>query len=88
MTGLVDTDRYTHGCIQLPALWTDAEFVGTLERGSPIAQCVPVPRDALTLEFGELIGDAAQEFMRTQTAVNTESGTYRRRFRVAKPGSG
>lgn len=87
LTGLVDTDRYTHGCIQFPALWTDPEFVGVLERGLPVAQCIPVPRDAPVLEFGELVGDAAKEFVRTQSAVNTESGTYRRRFRVAKPGS-
>jgi len=88
LTGLVDTDRYKNGCIQFPALWRDANFVGVLERGLPVAQCVPVPRDALTLEFGELVGDAARDFMRTQDMVNAESGTYRRRFRVSKPGSG
>jgi hypothetical protein len=88
LTGLVDTDRYTHGCIQFPALWVDENFVGVLERGLPIAQCVPVHRDALALEFGELEGEAAQIFMHTQERVNAEPGTYRRHFRVAKPGGG
>lgn len=87
LTGLVDTDEYKDGCIQFPALWRDPDFVGVLERGLPIAQCVVVPRDAPSLAFGELVGDAARDFMRTQGAVNAESGTYRRRFRVAKPGS-
>jgi hypothetical protein len=87
LTGLVDTDRYKNGCIQFPALWRDADFVGVLERGMPIAQCVVVPRDGLSLEFGELVGDAADDFMSTQAAVNTEPGTYRRRFRAPKPGS-
>ena len=87
LTGLVDTDRYKNGCIQFPALWRDADFVGVLERGMPIAQCVVVPRDGLSLEFGELVGDAADDFMSTQAAVNTESGTYRRHFRAPKPGS-
>jgi hypothetical protein len=87
LTGLVDTDRYTHGCIQFPALWTDADFVGVLERGLPVAQCITVSREALTLEFGELVGDSAKAFMRTQNAVNAEPGAYRRHFRVAKPGS-
>lgn len=86
LTGLVDTDRYTHGCIQFPALWRDPDYVGVLARGLPVAQCLPVPREALSLEFGELVGDAAQEFMDTMAAVNTEPGTYRRRFRVGKPG--
>lgn len=86
LTGLVDTDRYKDGCIQFPALWRDPDFVGVLERGLPVAQCVPVSREALTLEFGELVGDAARDFMDTMEAVNAEPGAYRRRFRVAKPG--
>ncbi len=88
LTGLVDTDRFKDGCIQFPALWRDPNFVGVLERGLPIAQCVPVPREALTLEFGELVGDAAGDFLRTLDAVNAGPGAYRRHFRVAKPGSG
>ncbi len=88
LTGLVDTDRYKDGCIQFPALWTDPEFAGVLERGLPIAQCVVVPREALALEFGELVGDAARDFMRTRDTVNAGPGAYRRHFRVAKPGSG
>jgi hypothetical protein len=87
LTGLVDTDRYKDGCIQFPALWRDPDFVGVLERGLPIAQCLPVPRDALTLEFGELVGGAAQDFMRTQEQVNAQPGAYRRHYRVPKPGS-
>ncbi len=87
LTGLVDTDRYKDGCIQFPALWRDPDFVGVLERGLPIAQCVAVPRDALTLEFGELAGDAARDFIRTLDAVNAAPGAYRRHFRVPKPGS-
>lgn len=85
LTGIVDTDRFKHGCIQLPALWRDRDFIGVLERGTPVAQCVPIRRDALSLEFGELVGEAAREFMETLEAINTETGTYRRRFRAAKP---
>ena len=45
---------------------------------------VPVTRAALSLEFGELTGDAARDFMETMDAVNAEPGAYRRRFRVAR----
>ncbi len=86
LTGLVDTDRYKDGCIQFPALWRDPDYVGVLERGMPVAQCVPVTRASLSLEFGELTGDAAKDFMATMDAVNAEPGAYRRQFRVAKPG--
>jgi hypothetical protein len=85
LTGVVDTDRFKDGCIQFPALWCDPDFVGILEAGTPVAQCVPVARNALEMEFGELVGETARTFMEVQEAVNTESGTYRRRFRAAKP---
>ena len=49
---------------------------------------LPVPRDALALEFGELVGDAAHAFRHTLDAVNAAPGAYRRYFRVPKPGRG
>lgn len=85
LTGLVDTDKYTHGCIQLPALWRDPDYRGVLERGLPVAQCIPVRRESLELQFGALEGADARTFMETQGAVNSATGAYRRHFRVAKP---
>jgi hypothetical protein len=84
LAGLVDTDRYRAGCIQFPALWTDPDFEGVLARGTPVAQCVPVPRRGIELELGTLEGEEAEAFLEVQEAVNTEPGTYRRRFRAPK----
>lgn len=84
LTGIVDTDRYKDGCIQFPALWLDADFSGTLPRGTPIAQCVPVQREVLDLEFGELVDEAAERFIKTLESINEAPGAYRRLYRAAK----
>ena len=44
LTGLVDTDRFTLGHVHAPAVWTDPAWRGTLDRGTPFAQAVLVPR--------------------------------------------
>ena len=85
LSGLVDTDKFTHGIIQFPALWLDVEFSGVLEKGLPIAQCIPVRRDHLDLEFGELVDEHASRFEEIVEAVSAQTGVYRKRFRVAKP---
>ncbi len=85
LTGLVDADLYKDGFTQFPAAWSDPEFTGVLPRGTPIAQCVPVSREPLELEFAELTGEAADRFIEVKEAINTEAGVYRARFRAKKP---
>ncbi len=85
LTGLVDVDLYKDAFIQYPAVWLDPAFSGVVPKGTPIAQCIPVPRQALDLDFAELTGDAAARFIEVKEAVDAESGVYRRRFRAKKP---
>lgn len=85
LTGLVDADLYQDGFIQFPALWLDPDFVGRLAKGTPIAQCLPVPREALDLKFDELTAAAAERFAETKEAVSSEPGVYKRRYRAKKP---
>lgn len=84
LSGLVDADLYCDNFIQFPAQWLDAGFNGVLERGTPIAQCLPVQRQALELVFDELNGEAAARFQDVRAAVNAEPGVYRRRFRAGR----
>ena len=49
ITGLVDADQFNAVGINFPALWTEPGFSGVLPRGTPVAQCFPVPRAAPTL---------------------------------------
>ena len=84
LTGLVDADLFRDGLIQFPARWLDPAFEGTLPRGTPVAQCIPVRRETLDLVFEPLAGDAAERFAEVKDALAAEPGVYRRRFRAAK----
>lgn len=84
LSGIIDTDRYKDGSVQFPALWLNANYTGTLPKGTPIAQCVPVLRDVLKLEFGELVGESATRFMETLESINSGPGAYRRFYRAPK----
>ena len=85
LTGLVDADSYKDNTIQFIAAWLDADFKGVLPKGLPVAQCIPVPRQRMAMQFGELTGEAADRFIETKEAIDREPGTYRRRYRARKP---
>lgn len=84
LTGLVDADLYTDACIQFPARWTDPGFEGTLARGTPIAQCIPIRRESLELAFETIEGPRAEAFREVQAALAAEPGVYRKRFRAKR----
>jgi hypothetical protein len=85
LTGLVDADLFTDGLIQFPARWLDPGFEGVLARGTPVAQCIPVRREALELTFEPLEGEAAARFAEVKDALAAEPGVYRKRFRASRP---
>jgi len=84
LTGLVDADRYRDNFIHFPARWCDAHFSGTLPKGTPVAQCLPLKRDHFGAHFGTLTGEAAARLHEVMGAVSRERGIYRREFRAAK----
>jgi hypothetical protein len=87
LTGLVDADAFD-GLIQFPARWIDDRFSGTLARGTPIAQCIPIRREALELIFEPLQGEAAARFAEVKDALAAAPGVYRKRFRANRKESG
>jgi len=80
VTGLVNAASYGN-FIHFPALWTDRVFRGVLPRGTPVAQCVPVPLEPLEIETGNLGGPAAECFHAAKTAARDGLGAYRRHHR-------
>ena len=80
VTGLVRADNYDT-FIHFPALWSDPGFAGTLPRGTPVAQCYPVPLESLELETGTITGEAAEKFLGANTAPRDGLGAYRRHHR-------
>ena len=71
LTGVVDCDRFTDVGILFPAVWTDANFEGVLPRGTPIAQCFPIVRESLELQFQPFSTEEAKryEFDRDNAAL-------------------
>jgi hypothetical protein len=88
LTGVVDCDRFTDVGILFPAVWTDANFDGVLPRGTPIAQCFPILREALALEFQAFSAEEAERYEATANTLLSHPGAYRRRFRVRRERSG
>ena len=82
VTGLVRSDTYEN-FIHFPALWTDPDFSGVLPRGTPVAQCYPVPLERLEMEVAAIEGTAQERFLEAGSAVRDGAGAYRRRHRTS-----
>ena len=82
LSGVVDADRFVDIGINFPAMWVDDAFDGVLPRGTPVAQCFPVPRDALALECEPMSREHLQRYAELGSDIlSGPPGTYRRRFR-------
>lgn len=81
LSGLVQGDSYSDAWVHFPAMWRDRAFTGVLPRGTPVAQCIPVPRQGWVAAT-EVMDDAALERTRALAAdIAAAPGVYRRRFR-------
>ena len=74
-------DAFPDGLIHFPALWTDIGFAGTLPRGTPVAQAVPVRREALELDIAEMDEAALQRHLELEDLLQTDPGHYRKAAR-------
>ena len=84
LTGLVDSDRFTDVGVLFPALWVDPGFAGVLPRGTPVAQCFPVPRTPLDMQFEALDPAKRELYEDTANKLLSEPGVYRRDFRAKR----
>ena len=69
ISGLVDADRFYDGGINFPAIWLQPEFSGVLPKGTPVAQCFAVPREAPQLVFETFDGPHKDAYTKTVTEV-------------------
>ena len=86
VSGLVDADRFNEVGINFPAVWTDPGFDGVLPRGTPIAQCYPVPRDTPTLVCEAMSEARARGHDALAGRIMAGPGVYRKSYR-SKPGA-
>ena len=85
ISGLVDADRYTDNFINFPSVWLDRDFAGVLEKGTPVAQCVPVRRQRLDLAFESLEGESAERFTRVKQELRKNPHLYKDEYRARRP---
>jgi hypothetical protein len=85
LSGLVDSDRFVDAGINFPALWRDGGFEGVVPRGTPVAQCLLLRREPLTLTVKPFSAEQATRYAALVGQVLQQPGVYRRRFRVKPP---
>ncbi|MEO7335404.1 MAG: hypothetical protein ABIV63_02390 [Caldimonas sp.] len=78
VTGLVEADTFHQVGINFPAVWTDKSFSGTLNRGTPIAQCFAVPRGAQELVIEAMSAAHCAAYEETASRIQAGPGVYRR----------
>ncbi|MDA3922194.1 MAG: hypothetical protein PF501_16170 [Salinisphaera sp.] len=86
LSGLVDADRYNEVGILFPAVWTNPEFSGLLPRGTPLAQCFPVRRESLDLEFDTFSEQQVAAYDRVGQTLLDSRGVYRKQYRDQRSG--
>lgn len=82
LTGLVDSDRFNQVGLLFPARWLDAGTACILPAGTPVAQCIPVQREALDLHFEAFGPSETAAFTAVGEAVLATPGVYRDQFRA------
>jgi hypothetical protein len=87
VTGLVDADRFNAVGINFPAVWLDEHFSGVLAKGTPIAQCCAVPREAPELLFEAMQAERIAGYDALAGKIMAAPGVYRKGFRD-RPGRG
>ena len=81
VTGLVDADRFNEVGINFPALWIDPDFDGVLARGTPIAQCCAVLREASTLVCEPMTAAHLAGYDALAEKIMSGPGVYRKGYR-------
>lgn len=84
-SGLVDSDQFA-AKVNAPFIWTGGAGRFTLPQGTPLAQILPVPRDALALKSvarSATPQEADEERLHTEEKYTVES-VYARKYRARK----
>ena len=81
VTGIVDADRFNDVGINFPAVWNDPDFCGVLPRGTPIAQCYPVPREVPLLVCEAMSAERVNRCDALAAKIMAGPGVYRKGYR-------
>lgn len=79
LSGVVDCDLFKDGYVHFPALLEDG-FHGTIGRGTPIAQVVPVQKET-SLSVAPMTSEQIAHNRTVQRALGAQKGHYRKEYR-------
>ncbi len=82
LAGRVDCDRFGNGLVHFPALWTAADFHGTIPAGTPIAQAIAIPRSPQQVTCTTQSPAQVAATRDIQSALQDAPGVYRKQFRA------
>ncbi len=82
--GVVDADRFHDVGILFPAVWLDPAFSGVLPRGMPVAQCIPVRREAALLDCRAFAPADRERYAATAHSLLSTTGHYRKHGRAPR----
>ena len=88
LAGMVDCDAYSSNFVHFPALWNDDSFEGTIPRGTPVAQGIPVHRASIELDRQTFEESDHARHLEIQSAMEESTGVYRRAYRAPKKHAG
>lgn len=84
LAGLVDCDRFSDGFVHFPALWTNPGFEGVLPAGTPVAQAIPVRREAVEIVAETMDAGRIAAHREIEEGLSADPGLYRRAFRAGQ----
>jgi hypothetical protein len=84
ISAVIDADRYSETFIQIPTLWRSRGVPCVLPKGTPVAQCLPIPRD---VAYGVPRAMDAQETAALEASIRAiidTPGVYKQSFRASR----
>ncbi len=84
ISAVVDADLYSDTFIQIPTLWRSKGKPCALKRGTPIAHCIPIPREQAFGGARAMTSDEAKAFDAHVRAIIDTPGVYKKSFRGAR----
>ncbi len=84
LSGLVDSDRFHNVGILFPAVWANPAWEGVLPRGTPVAQCFPVPRAPVDYSYQTFSEADSARYATTAAALLAGPNHYRKTFRAER----
>ena len=87
LSGVVASDRFDAVGLLFPGVWLDPGFEGTLSRGTPVAQCFPVPSAPPQLVHEAFDAQAVRRYDALAARLLGEPGVYRKEFRSGAGGA-